>query len=145
MTTATFNDHSKLLVMNHYLDITSLPSKFSVKETIDKLETVFRSKGITIYGRIDQQAEAEKAGLQLKPMELLLFGNPKAGIPLILHEPLCALDLPLKVLAWEGMDGKVWLSYNNFAYLQRRFALPDNLINNVSGAEAVIKNTLESK
>ena len=131
--------------MNYYLDIISLPSRYNVKETIDKLETVFRSRGITIYGRIDQQAEAGKAGLQLKPMELLLFGNPKAGVPLILQEPLCALDLPLKVLAWEEMDNKVWLSYNSFTYLQKRFALPDELINNISAAEVIIKNTLDNE
>jgi uncharacterized protein (DUF302 family) len=124
------------------MGITSLSSKFGVKETLDKLEGVLRSKGITIYGRIDQQAEAKKAGLELRALELLLFGNPKAGIPLMQQEPLSGLDLPLKVLAWEGEDGKVWLSYTNFSYLQSRFGLPQELIDKISGVELLIKNVL---
>ncbi len=128
--------------MNDYVDITSLPSAYSARETIDKLEIAFRSQGISIYGRIDQQAEAARAGLSLRPMELLLFGNPKAGIPLILTEPLCALDLPLKVLAWEDTGGKVWLSYNNFSYLQKRFTIPGELIARISVVETLIKKIL---
>jgi uncharacterized protein (DUF302 family) len=124
------------------MDIVSLPSKYSVKETIDQLEKAFVGKGITIYARVDQQAEAEKAGLQLKPLEILLFGNPKAGIPLMQHEPLSALDLPLKVVAWEGMKKEVWLSYNSFAYLQKRFSLPEELITPITGVEKLIRNTL---
>jgi uncharacterized protein (DUF302 family) len=124
------------------LDITSLLSGYSVKETLDKLETGFRAKGITIYGRIDQQAEAKKEGLVLRSMELLIFGNPRAGVPLMLIEPLSALDLPLKVLAWEGEDGKVWLSYNKFSYLRGRFALPQELISKLSIVETLIKNIL---
>lgn len=128
--------------MNPYLDITSISSQFAVRETIDRLENVFRSRGITIYCRIDQQAEAMKAGLQLKSMELLIFGNPKVGIPLILREPLCCVDLPLKALAWEGMEEKVWLSYNSFSYLQKRFALPDELIKDLSKVEGLIKSAI---
>lgn len=125
------------------MGVTSLPSKFAVKETIDRLEDALRSKGITIYGRIDQQAEARKAGFEIRALELLLFGNPKAGIPLMQQEPLSGLDLPLKVLAWEGEDGKVWLSYNDFSCLQSRFGLPQELIDKISGVEMLIKNVLE--
>lgn len=124
------------------MDITSLSSGYSVKETMDKLEAGFRSKGITIYGRIDQEAEAKKEGLALRPMELLIFGNPRAGVPLMQKEPLSALDLPLKVLAWEDSDGKVWASYNNLSYLQDRFALPLELISKLSIVETLIKNIL---
>ena len=131
--------------MNYYLDIVSIPSRYNVKETIDKLSDAFQSKGITIYGRIDQQAEAAKAGLQLRPVELLIFGNPKAGIPLIAHEPLCALDLPLKVLAWQDANGKSWLSYNSLAYLQKRFSLPEELIGKLAGVETIIQSTVALK
>jgi len=127
------------------MDINSIPSKYGVKETIDKLEEAFKSKGITIYGRIDQQAEAKKVGLELNPLELLLFGNPKAGIPLIQREPLSALDLPLKVLAWEGLDHKVWVSYNQFDYLQRRFNLPEELIGKIKTVEGLIKNIISQQ
>ena len=121
----------------------SLSSKYAVKETMDKMESALRSKGITIYGRIDQQAEAKKAGLEIKALELLLFGNPKVGIPLIMQEPLSALDLPLKILVWEGEDGQVWVSYNNFSYLQKRWSLPQELIDKISGVEMLINHVLD--
>ncbi|MBC6432145.1 DUF302 domain-containing protein [Nostoc sp. HG1] len=75
-------------------------------ETIDRFAAILQAKGITIFARIDQQAEAEKVGLSLCPTQLLLFGSPKAGTPLMVAEPTIALDLPLKVLAWETTDGK---------------------------------------
>jgi uncharacterized protein (DUF302 family) len=124
------------------MDIITLPGGQSVKQTVDSLQSLLRSKGITIYGRIDQQAEAEKSGLGLRPMELLLFGNPNVGIPLILNNPLSAIDLPLKVLAWEAADGKVWLSYNSFTYLQNRFAIPQELIAKLALVETLIKSVL---
>ena len=68
--------------------------------------------------------------------KLLIFGNPKAGTPIMLASPLAALDLPLKILVWEKMDGSVWLSYNDSAYLQRRHALPDNLLGSISVVDA---------
>jgi uncharacterized protein (DUF302 family) len=106
-------------------------SQYSVTETIDRLVTILQSKGITIFARIDQQAEAEKVRLSLRPTQLLLFGSPKAGTPLMVAEPTIALDLPLKALAWEAADGKVWLSYNDAHYLQQRFSLSDELVKNI--------------
>ncbi len=122
--------------------ITSLPSGHGVKETMDKLEAALQAKGITIYGRIDQEGEAKKEGLALRPMELLIFGNPRAGVPLMEKEPLSALDLPLKALAWEDGDGKVWVSYNNLSYLQDRYGLPQELVSKLSIVETLIKNIL---
>jgi uncharacterized protein (DUF302 family) len=87
--------------------IISQPSSYPVTETIDRLTTVLQAKGIPIFARIDQQVEAEKVGLSLRPTQLLLFGNPKAGTPLMVAEPTIALDLPLKVVAWEAAGGKV--------------------------------------
>jgi len=95
--------------MNTTSGIVSQPSPYSVTESIDRLVTILQSKGITIFARIDQQVEAEKVGLSLRPTQLLLFGNPQAGTPLMVAEPTIALDLPLKVVAWEAADGKVWL------------------------------------
>jgi len=95
--------------MNTTSGIVSQPSPYSVTESIDRLATILQSKGITIFARIDQQVEAEKVGLSLRPTQLLLFGNPQAGTPLMVAEPTIALDLPLKVVAWEAADGKVWL------------------------------------
>ena len=111
--------------------IVSQPSPYAVTESIDRLVTILQSKGITIFARIDQQMEAEKVGLSLRPTQLLLFGSPKAGTPLMAAEPMIALDLPLKVVAWEAADGKVWLSYNDVHYLQQRFSLSDELVKNI--------------
>ena len=119
-------------------DIKTVPSASSVVETASMLKKQLEDHGITIYGHIDQQSEAVKSGLSLKPLQLIIFGNPKRGIPLMNANPLCALDLPLKLLIWEGEEKKVWVSYNQFEYLQKRFDLPGNLIQNLSKVESII-------
>jgi uncharacterized protein (DUF302 family) len=98
-------------------------SPYSVKETIDRLQAFLEQHGATIYARINQQAEVEKAGMDLLPLEFLLFGNPKAGGPLMIENPLIALDLPLKVIAWRGDQNKVWISYNDGVYIENRYSL----------------------
>jgi uncharacterized protein (DUF302 family) len=98
-------------------------SKYSVKETIDRLQAFLKEHGATIYARIDQQAEVLTAGMNLGPLEYLLFGNPKAGVALMNENPLAALDLPLKVIAWEDAEKKVWISYNESVYIEERYAL----------------------
>jgi uncharacterized protein (DUF302 family) len=112
--------------------IVSLHSRYSAEETMNRLERILTAKGITVFARINQQAEAKKAGLELMPLELLVFGNPKAGTPLMQTEPLAAIDLPLKAITWEGRDGRVWLSYNKPEYIIERFSLPDALLKNIS-------------
>jgi uncharacterized protein (DUF302 family) len=128
--------------MNTTNGIISQPSQYSVTETINRLEAVLQAKGITIFARIDQQAEAEKVGLSLRPTQLLLFGNPKAGTPLMVAEPMSALDLPLKVLAWEAADGKVWLSYNDPNYLKQRFSLSEELVKDIAVIASLIHQAL---
>ncbi len=115
------------------------PSAHSVEETIDRLEAVLRERNIHIFARIDQRAEAEKAGLEMPAMELLIFGSPKAGTPLMVAEPTIGIDLPLKALAWEDRDGKVWLSYNAPEYLEDRF---DMELKPISGVGALIEQAL---
>ena len=90
---------------------------------MDRLEGVLREKNIHIFARIDQRAEAEKAGLTMPAMELLIFGNPKAGTPLMIAEPTVGIDLPLKAMAWEDREGKVWLSYNAPEFLEERYGM----------------------
>ncbi|HEX3383658.1 MAG TPA: DUF302 domain-containing protein [Mucilaginibacter sp.] len=119
--------------------IITMASPYTVKETVDRLENMLRSKGAAIFTRIDQQATARLAGLEMPATELLLFGNPKAGTALMLAKPLSGLDLPLKVLAWQDKEGKNWLSYNSFGYLQQRFSLSDDLIHSVALIEGLIK------
>ena len=119
--------------------VITLASHYSVTETLNRLENSLRSKGATIFARIDQKAEAEKAGLRMDPFELLIFGNPKAGTPLMTAQPLCGIDLPLKATAWQDREGNVSLSYNSFSYLQNRFQLSDELMKPLSAIEGLLK------
>lgn len=103
--------------------IIDLPCKQPVAETTNRLESLLAAKGMKIFARIDQAAEAKAVGLEMRPMELLIFGNPQAGTPLMVQHPSVAIDLPLKALVWEAADGKVWLSYNSPEFLQQRHGL----------------------
>ena len=98
-------------------------SRYSAPETMDRLVAVVQSKGMTVFVRIDHAAEAKKVGLKMRPSQLLIFGNPKGGTPLMVASPTAAIDLPLKALAWEDADGKVWLGYNAASYLKERHGI----------------------
>ena len=101
----------------------NLESRYSVRETIDRLEELLRPKGIKVFARLDQAAEAQAFGIFMRPMELLIFGDPKTGSPLMIKYPSLAVDLPLKALAWESEEKKVYLSFNSAAYLIERHHL----------------------
>jgi uncharacterized protein (DUF302 family) len=98
----------------------TVQSARSVKETIDRLESDVKSEGMTVFARIDHAAGAREAGLALRPMELLIFGNAKVGTPLMQSHQTMGIDLPLKALAWEDSARRVWLSYNDPAWLAAR-------------------------
>jgi len=102
-------------------------SPYPVRETIDRMQEFLQEHGATIYAWIDQQAEINKTGQNLLPLEFLLFGNPKAGGPVMIESPVAALDLPLKIIAWEDKDQKVWIAYNDAGYIKHRFGLPDTI------------------
>lgn len=103
--------------------IIDLACNNSVAATASQLELVLTAKGIKIFARIDQAAEAEAVGLTLRPMILFIFGDPKSGTPLMNRYPSIALDLPLRALVWESADGTVWISYNSPEFLQQRHGL----------------------
>jgi uncharacterized protein (DUF302 family) len=105
--------------------IVTKKTKHSVSETADKLQKSLESKKIHIFARIDQQKAAIDAGLMMKPMILLIFGDPKAGTPLMSQYPSLAIDLPLKALIWEDAEQIVWVSYNSSEYLQKRHHLKE--------------------
>ena len=121
----------------------NIPSNHSVDETVDKLKAIFQSKGITIFALIDHSGEANKAGIKMRPTKLLIFGNPKAGTPVMLAAPSSAIDLPLKILIWEDAQGKAWATYNSSAYLQERHNIPIQLLANVSVIDALAKSAAE--
>jgi uncharacterized protein (DUF302 family) len=101
-------------------------SPYTVKETIDRLEAFLKQHGATIYARIDQQAELKKVGQNIRPLEFILFGNPKAGGPIMTENPIAALDLPLKVIAWEDDKKDVFIAWNDEQYIEERYALLHN-------------------
>jgi len=120
-----------------------LTSPYSVPETLRRLESLIQARGLAIFARIDHSGEAEKAGLKMRPTQLLIFGSPKQGTPLMIASPTLAIDLPLKALAWEDASGKVWLSYNTPEYLKQRHNIPDELLKNISGVGALLQKALE--
>jgi uncharacterized protein (DUF302 family) len=113
-------------------------SPYSVPETLDRLEAILRAKNITVFARIDHSGEAAKAGLTMPPTQLLIFGNPQGGTPIMVAAPLAAIDLPLKALAWQDASGKVWLSINDPHYLQNRYDLSDDVLKPIIGLEGLI-------
>jgi uncharacterized protein (DUF302 family) len=112
--------------------ITRILSRHSVADTAGRLEALLRERGVLIFARIDFSADAARAGLAMRPEQLLVFGNPKAGTPLMQAEPVAGLDLPLKALIWEAADGQVWIAYNEPLYLTRRHGLPAALAQNLA-------------
>jgi uncharacterized protein (DUF302 family) len=117
-----------------------LSSPFPFSETLRRLESVLQSRGIAVFARIDHSGEAEKVGMKMHLTQLIIFGSPKAGTPLMVASPTLAIDLPLKALVWEDAGGKVWLSYNSAEYLKQRHSIPDDLVKNI----AVIGTLLQS-
>jgi uncharacterized protein (DUF302 family) len=123
--------------------IVSKPSGSSVPETLDRLEKVVKAKGLTVFARIDHSGEAEKVGLTMPPTQLLIFGNPKTGTAMMNSSPSIAIDLPLKALAWEDRNGKVWLSYNSPDYLKQRHDLKEEFLRNLAAVGVLIDEALK--
>ena len=122
--------------------IIDVSSRYSVPETLARLQSILKEKDIRVFALVDHSGEAEKAGLKMRPTQLLIFGNPKGGTPLMVAAPRLAIDLPLKALAWQDEDGKVWLSYNSPEYLQQRHGFPAALLANIAGLEKLVQTAL---
>ena len=120
-----------------------VPSNHSVDETVERLKGILQAKGITLFALVDHSGEAAKAGIKMRPTKLLIFGNPKAGTPLMLAASRIAIDLPLKILIWEDAQGKVLITYNSPAYLQKRHHVPPELLQNIVVVEALAKAAAE--
>src|ERR1700721_3726553 len=110
---------------NGMIDVSSRPS---VPETLARLQSIVKEKGLTVVALVDHSGGGEKAGLKMRPTQLLIFGSPKGGTPLMVAAPRLAIDLPLKALAWQDEQGQVWLSYNTPEYLQERHGFPAELM-----------------
>jgi uncharacterized protein (DUF302 family) len=112
--------------------IVTIPARQSVNHVVGKLEKSLEAKGIKLFVVVDHSGEAARAGMEMRPTKLLIFGSPKAGTPLMTASPSAALDLPMKILVWEDVEGKVWISYNSTGYLQARHGLPPELMRNIA-------------
>jgi uncharacterized protein (DUF302 family) len=110
--------------------VVNVSSTFSVKETADRMEGILKEKGMTIFNRIKHSENAGKVGIELRDTELIIFGNPKVGSPLMKCQQSVAIDLPQKAVIWEDDKGKAWISYNDPRYLEKR--------HNITGCEEVI-------
>lgn len=118
-------------------------SRYSVEDTVRRLEAMFREKGMQVFAVIDHSGEAEKVGLTMRPTKVVVFGSPKGGTPLMVAAPSLAIDLPLKALVAEDADGKVSVTYNDPEYLRQRHGVPAELIKNLAGAGALIAKAVE--
>ena len=118
-------------------------SRHSVDETVQFLKATLDAKGIKLFAMIDHSGEAAKVGMTMPPTKLLIFGDPKAGTPLMLASPSSAIDLPLKVLVRQDQDGSVAIAYNSPAYLGARHGLPEELLKNIAGIEALVNKAAE--
>jgi uncharacterized protein (DUF302 family) len=116
-----------------------IASSHSVAATIERLETELKERNVTIFARLDFAADAARVGLDMRPERMLIFGNPRAGTPLMQAVPACGLDLPLKVLVWEDAQGKAWLAYNRPEYIVARHGLPAALAANLAGVIPLIE------
>jgi uncharacterized protein (DUF302 family) len=120
--------------------IVNLPTHSSVDETVARLQAMLQEKGVQIFALIDHSGEAKRAGIEMRPTKLLIFGNPKAGTPLMLAAPTIAIDLPLKLLVWEDASGQTWITYNTPEYLQKRHGLPEKLAAALGAPGGLAKN-----
>ena len=131
------------MVTNAENGVVRLQGNHSVDETVVKLQGILQTKGVKLFAVVDHSGEAATAGLKMPNTKLLIFGNPKAGTPLMLAAPSVALDFPLKVLVAEDAAGKTWISYNSPVYLQARHGLPVDLLPNITVIEALAAKIAE--
>ena len=123
--------------------IVRIASHHTVAEPVDRIESLLKQRGILVFARIDFSADAARAGLTMRPEQLLIFGNPKAGTPLMLAAPVAGLDLPLKALVWQEADDRVWIAYNDPRYVVRRHALASALTANLAAAVPILEQAAQ--
>ena len=116
----------------------TLASNHGPSETMSRLETAVKAKGMSVFARIDHAAAAANIGMLLRPTEVLIFGNPKGGTPLMESTQTIGIDLPLRALVWQEASGKTWLSYNDPAWLAKRHALDRHLAASVDALSAAL-------
>jgi uncharacterized protein (DUF302 family) len=124
--------------------LTTVPSSYGPKDTMDRLEAALKAKGLTIFARVDHAAGAAEVGLPLRPTELLIFGNARGGTPLMQANQTVGIDLPLKALVWQDASGKTWLSYNDPAWIAGRHGLGHEVDATVAAMTALLDATAKA-
>jgi uncharacterized protein (DUF302 family) len=114
-----------------------IPTQHSVAEVLERVQSLARARGLIVFAQIDFSGDARRAGLDLRPTGLVIIGSPKAGTPLIVASPTVALDLPLKILAWQDAEDRTWVAFNEPEYLQARHGFPADLSKNIAGVGAL--------
>jgi uncharacterized protein (DUF302 family) len=109
-----------------------LATEHCVPQVLQRVESLARARGLTVFAQIDFSGDAERSGLALLPTGLVILGNPKAGTPLMAATPTTAIDLPLKILAWQDAEGRCWVAYNEAEYLRARHGFPAELLQNIA-------------
>jgi len=125
--------------------IIRLRSAYPVAETLDRLEASLKQRAVMVFARIDFSGDAARAGLSLRPEQLLIFGNPKGGTPLMAAQPSVGLDLPLKALAWEDVDGQVWVAYNDPLYIVQRHGVAAALAANLAAVTPLLEHAAQKE
>jgi len=120
--------------------LVTLPSNYPVPDTIDRLRDAVTAAGLQVFARVDHAAGARAAGLELRPTELLMFGNARGGTLLMQDKQAAGIDLPLKALAWADKDGQTWLSYNDPGWIAARHGLGESSAAAVQTLRAAIAN-----
>jgi uncharacterized protein (DUF302 family) len=125
----------------------SIRSRFGAIETMDRLEAAIRAEGMTVFARIDHAAGAAEAGLELRPTELIIFGNVRGGTPLMQSVQTAGIDLPLKALVWEDASGATWLSYNEPSWIAQRHGVAnaEPVVSKMSAAISAISRKATEK
>lgn len=128
---------------SHIEGLTTIASHFGPKETLDRLEAEIRAKGLNIFARVDHAAGASEVGLELRPTDLIIFGNARGGTPLLQASQTAGIDLPLKVLVWQDAAGKTWLSYNEPTWIAQRHELvtKSEIVDSMAAALRAIATT----
>jgi len=119
-----------------------LAANYPVVRTVERLESLLKANGVMIFARIDFSGDAGRAGLHMRPEQMLIFGNPKSGTPLMQAVPTVGLDLPLKALVWEDAEGRTWLAYNDPKYIVQRHAVESNLSINLAGVIPLLERAV---
>jgi uncharacterized protein (DUF302 family) len=122
--------------------IVHLSSPYPFPETLKRLDSILQERGLAVFARIDHSGEAEKVGMKMCPTQLIIFGSPKGGTPLMVASPSLAIDLPLKALVWQDSESKVWVSYNASEYLKQRHNIPDELVKNIAVIGPLLQNVV---